>query len=29
MSYDELKEWVGRQDEHLDIATPAPLAGLA
>ncbi|HYG90702.1 MAG TPA: MaoC family dehydratase N-terminal domain-containing protein [Azospirillum sp.] len=29
MSFDELKNWIGRQDEHLDMATVAPLTGLA
>jgi 3-methylfumaryl-CoA hydratase len=29
MNYEHLKEWIGRQDEHLDLAAMAPLAGLA
>ena len=29
MSYEHLKEWIGRQDEHLDLAALAPLTGLA
>lgn len=29
MSFDALKDWIGREEEHLDVATAAPLAGLA
>lgn len=29
MSFEHLKDWVGRRDEHLDVATVAPLTGLA
>ncbi|MGQ9368262.1 FAS1-like dehydratase domain-containing protein [Azospirillum sp. ST 5-10] len=29
MSLDTLKDWIGRAEEHLDVATAAPLAGLA
>ena len=29
MNYEHLKEWIGRQDEHLDLAALGPLAGLA
>ncbi|MBP2295984.1 FAS1-like dehydratase domain-containing protein [Azospirillum rugosum] len=29
MSFDHLKDWIGREEEHLDVATAAPLAGLA
>lgn len=29
MSHEHLKDWIGREEEHLDVATAAPLAGLA
>ncbi|WP_431859136.1 FAS1-like dehydratase domain-containing protein [Azospirillum sp.] len=29
MSFEHLKDWIGRQEEHLDVATVAPLTGLA
>jgi len=29
MNFEQLRDWVGRQEEHLDVATLAPLTGLA
>lgn len=29
MSFDHLKDWIGRTEEQADVATPAPLVGLA